>query len=47
MARFSLTRNPVLATALEVLGVTENRYSGIPTIKKEMGKYDQPPQLLK
>lgn len=42
MARFSLTRNPVLATALEVLGVTENRYSGIPTIKKEMGKYDLP-----
>lgn len=32
------TRNPVLATALEVLGVTENRYSGIPTIIKEMKK---------
>jgi len=29
------TRNPVLATALEVLGVTENRYSGIPTIRRE------------
>jgi ATP-dependent DNA helicase RecG len=36
------TRNPVLATALEVLGVTENRYSGIPTIKKEMEKFDLP-----
>lgn len=36
------TRNPVLATALEVLGVTENRYSGIPTIKKEMKKFDLP-----
>lgn len=33
------TRNPVLASALEVLGVTENRYSGIPTIRKEMEKY--------
>lgn len=33
------TRNPVLASSLEVLGVTENRYSGIPTIKKEMKKY--------
>ena len=32
------TRNPVLASSLEVLGVTENRYSGIPTIKKEMKK---------
>jgi len=36
------TRNPVLATALEVMAVTENRYSGIPTIKKEMEKYDLP-----
>ena len=33
------TRNPVLASALEVLGVTENRYSGIPTIRREMEKY--------
>lgn len=30
------TRNPVLATALETLGETENRYSGIPTIRREM-----------
>lgn len=30
------TRNPVLATALETLGKTENRYSGIPTIYKAM-----------
>jgi hypothetical protein len=30
------TRNPVLATALEVLDITENRYSGIPTIRREM-----------
>ncbi len=33
------TRNPVLATALEVLGITENRYSGIPTIRREMAEY--------
>lgn len=30
------TRNPVIASALEVLGITENRYSGIPTIRREM-----------
>lgn len=36
------TRNPVLATALEVLGVTENRYSGIPTMKNELKKYGLP-----
>lgn len=36
------TRNPVLATALEVLGVTENRYSGIPTIRKELKKNGLP-----
>lgn len=38
------TRNPVLATALEVMGVTENRYSGIPTIRREMteGKHPAP-----
>ena len=28
------TRNPVLARALETLGITENRYSGIPTIQR-------------
>ena len=33
------TRNPVLASELEVLGITENRYSGIPTIRKELEKY--------
>ena len=30
------TRNPVLATAMETLDLTENRYSGIPTIYTEM-----------
>lgn len=33
------TRNPVLAAALEVMGITENRYSGIPTIRREMRDY--------
>ena len=32
-------RNPVLALALETLRVTENRYSGIPTIRREMEKF--------
>lgn len=33
------TRNPVLANALEVMGITENRYSGIPTIRRAMADY--------
>ena len=33
------TRNPVLVTALEVMGITENRYSGIPTIRRSMDEY--------
>ena len=33
------TRNPVLAAALEVLGITENRYSGIPTIRRAFAEY--------
>ena len=36
------TRNPVLAGALEVLRITENRYSGIPTIRKVMKEYGLP-----
>lgn len=36
------TRNPVLVTALEVLGVTENRYSGIPTMRRTMKEYQLP-----
>ena len=36
------TRNSVLADILEVLEVTENRYSGIPTIRKEMRDYNLP-----
>lgn len=33
------TRNPVLVSSLEVMGVTENRYSGIPAIRKAMQTY--------
>ena len=33
------TRNPVLASALEVMGITENRYSGIPTIRRALKEY--------
>lgn len=36
------TRNPVLVTAMEVLGKTENRYSGIPTIRYAMEKLSLP-----
>lgn len=41
------TRNPVIASALEVLKVTENRYSGIPTIRRMMQEYDlQQPEFI-
>lgn len=41
------TRNPVIASELEVLKVTENRYSGIPTIRRTMQEYDLPqPEFL-
>ena len=41
------TRNPVIASELEVLKVTENRYSGIPTIRKMMQEYDlQQPEFI-
>lgn len=36
------TRNPVIATALECMDITENRYSGIPTIRKELKEYGLP-----
>ena len=41
------TRNPVLATALEVLNITENRYSGIPTIRRAMAEYELPEPVFK
>lgn len=41
------TRNPVIASELEVLKVTENRYSGIPTIRRMMQEYNlQQPEFL-
>ncbi len=40
------TRNPVLVTAMETLGKTENRYSGIPTIRHAMKKRDLPEPLF-
>lgn len=41
------TRNPVLATAMETLGLTENRYSGIPTIRRLMSKAGlMPPEFV-
>ncbi len=36
------TRNPVLVTAMEVLGQTENRYSGIPRIRHAMREMSLP-----
>lgn len=36
------TRNPVIASILEVLKITENRYSGIPTIRRCMREYHLP-----
>jgi len=36
------TRNPVIASELEVLKITENRYSGIPTIRRTMQEYELP-----
>lgn len=40
-ARLDL-RNPALATMSEFLLKTENRYSGIPTIRREMKEYNLP-----
>lgn len=36
------TRNPVLAVTMELLGETENRYSGIPTMRRELEKAGMP-----
>ena len=36
------TRNPTLASALETMGLAENRYSGIPTIRRVMQEQGLP-----
>lgn len=36
------TRNPVLATSMELMSLTENRYSGIPTIYRVMREAGNP-----
>ena len=36
------TRNPFIAKAMEVIGETENRFSGIPIIRKSMRDYQLP-----
>ena len=36
------TRNPVLVTAMEAMGETENRYSGIPRIRRAMAELSLP-----
>lgn len=36
------TRNPVLITAMKILGKTENRYSGIPRIRRAMEEMSLP-----
>ena len=40
------TRNPVLATALEMMSITENRYSGIPTIRMVMAQHCLKPPIF-
>lgn len=41
------TRNTIIASELEVLKITENRYSGIPTIRRAMHEYNLPePEFL-
>lgn len=40
------TRNPILVTALEILEETENRYSGIPTIRHAMALHRLPEPLF-
>ena len=40
------TRNPAIASALEILIDTENRFSGIPTIRYEMEKAKLPPPVF-
>lgn len=36
------TRNPALVDMMEVMGYTENRYSGVPTMRREMQSFGLP-----
>jgi ATP-dependent DNA helicase RecG len=40
------TRNPVIANAMEILGLTENRYSGIPTVRRLAAEYGLPEPIF-
>lgn len=40
------TRNPFIAKAMEIIGETENRFSGIPIIRRLMSEYRLPPPLF-
>ena len=40
------TRNPVIALAMEVLHLAENRYSGIPTIRRTMNEFGLKPPVF-
>lgn len=40
------TRNPRLANMLELLKITENRYSGIPTMRQEFAKAELPEPIF-
>ncbi|WP_455137227.1 ATP-binding protein [Thermophilibacter sp.] len=40
------TRNPVIATVMEALGETENRYSGIPTVRRLLAESGMEPPLF-
>ena len=35
--------NPALVDMMEVMGITENRYSGVPTMRREMQSFGLPP----
>ncbi|MCO6559046.1 MAG: putative DNA binding domain-containing protein [Bifidobacterium sp.] len=37
-----VTRNPTIVSIMELLGITENRYSGIPTVRRIMRENGQP-----
>lgn len=40
------TRNPIIVTAMEIMDETENRYSGIPTIRNAMAQRKLPEPLF-